>query len=296
MRKRSGNSEAAASSVITDGSNEPQPSTSTNAVTSTTSDTVLTVKLPFPTPSSKSTSGKKRASRALARSYRTIETLEDKVEDLQRKLRNAQRRLQRLEEKKTADTPKSKADQLLKQSGLRPEQVPEIRKRLIFSECLSEEIKSAKDAQKKSCKQTEVVHRIASGKVIKKYRMKSTLEKMTNLNRRKSWSSKSVLPEKKRRLQDYRKRITDEIVQFLERDDNSRQLPGKGDAVKVDNTKSKKQKRVLNDYLYNLHLKFLAESPVKISRASFYKTRPKHISLVNFASRSVCLCSKHQNF
>jgi len=250
-KKRSGNSEAAASSVITDGSNEPQPSTSTNAVTSTTSDTVLTVKLPFPTPSSKSTSGRKRASRALARSYRTIETLEDKVEDLQRKLRNAQRRLQCLEEKKTADTPKN---------------------------------------------QTEVVHRIASGKVIKKYRMKSTLEKMTNLNRRKSWSSKSVLPEKKRRLQDYRKRITDEIVQFLERDDNSRQLPGKGDAVKVDNTKSKKQKRVLNDYLYNLHLKFLAESPVKISRASFYKTRPKHISLVNFASRSVCLCSKHQNF
>ncbi|KAH3702424.1 hypothetical protein DPMN_077441 [Dreissena polymorpha] len=53
-------------------------------------------------------------------------------------------------------------------------------------------------------------------------------------------------------------RITNEIVQFLERDDNSRQLAGKGDAVKVGNTKSKKQKRVLNDYLYNLHLKFLA--------------------------------------
>ena len=31
-KKKSGNSEAAASSVITDGSNEPQPSTSTNAV------------------------------------------------------------------------------------------------------------------------------------------------------------------------------------------------------------------------------------------------------------------------
>ncbi|KAH3702597.1 hypothetical protein DPMN_077621 [Dreissena polymorpha] len=69
-KKRSGNSEVAAASIITDESNEPQPSTSKNAITSTTSDTVLTVKLPCPTTSSKSTSGKKQASRALARSYR----------------------------------------------------------------------------------------------------------------------------------------------------------------------------------------------------------------------------------
>ncbi|KAH3702380.1 hypothetical protein DPMN_077398 [Dreissena polymorpha] len=68
--KRSGNSEVAAASIITDESNEPQPSTSKNAVTSTTSDTVLTVKLPCSTTRSKSTSGKKQASRALARSYR----------------------------------------------------------------------------------------------------------------------------------------------------------------------------------------------------------------------------------
>jgi len=71
-------------------------------------------------------------------------------------------------------------------------------------------------------------------------------------------------------------------------------LPGKADCIKDKDTKT--QKRVLNDYMYNLHLKFTSESQIKISKASFYRARPKYISLVNFASRSVCLCSKHQNF
>jgi len=71
-------------------------------------------------------------------------------------------------------------------------------------------------------------------------------------------------------------------------------LPRKQDAVK--SGKSKVQKRVMNDYMYNLHLKYLAEAITKISRTCFYKARPKHIALVNFASRSVCFCSKHQNF
>ena len=95
-------------------------------------------------------------------------------------------------------------------------------------------------------------------------------------------------------MAEHRRLVTELITQFLERDDSSRMLPGKQDAVKTG--KDKVQKRVLNDYIYNIHLKFLAESPIKISRTCFYKTRPIHIALVNFASRSVCLCSKHQNF
>jgi len=75
------------------------PSTSEDAVFSST-DTLI-VRLPFT--STKSTSavkGKKRASRALAKSYRRIEKLEDKNEDLNRKLKNAQKRLLRYERKK----------------------------------------------------------------------------------------------------------------------------------------------------------------------------------------------------
>ena len=90
------------------------PSTSEDAVCSSTN--TLIVRIPFT--STKSTSAvkvKKRASRALAKSYRRIETLEDKNEDLHRKLKNAQKRLLRYERKKferSALTPRSKAEKL----------------------------------------------------------------------------------------------------------------------------------------------------------------------------------------
>ena len=273
---------------------EPTPSTSDDTVSSTTDS--LTVKMPFKsTKSSSSVKGKKRVSRALSRSYRRIETLEDKNEELKRKLKNAQKHLQRYERKKHEQpvlTPKSKRDKLLTESGIKADDVPEIRKKLVFGECLSSEIGEAKAAQKVN--ETEIVHKIVSGKIIKKYRMRSALQNSTGLNRKKQYVGKSVSRYQRSRMSQYRKQVNDSITQFLERDDNSRMLPGKQDAVK--SGKVKVQKRVLNDYMYNLHLKYLAESPMKISRTCFYNTRPKHISLVNFASRSVCLCSKHQNF
>ncbi|KAH3826746.1 hypothetical protein DPMN_128656 [Dreissena polymorpha] len=66
-------------------------------------------------------------------------------------------------------------------------------------------------------------------------------------------------------------------------------MPGKADAVKGKSSSEKIQKRVLNDYMHNLHQKFLAESNFKIGRAAFYSYRPKHICPVNFASRNVFL-------
>ena len=90
------------------------------------------------------------------------------------------------------------------------------------------------------------------------------------------------------------------IIEFLERDDNSRMMPGKKDFKTVRGKeglgKEKKQKRILNDYMKNLHEKYLAEfSQRKISLAMFCRFRPAYLLLVNFASRNVCLCSRHQN-
>ena len=51
----------------------------------------------------------------------------------------------------------------------------------------------------------------------------------------------------------------------------------------------------LNGYVKNLHEKYLAEFPErKISLAMFCRFRPAYL-LVNFTSRNVCLCSRHQN-
>ena len=89
------------------------------------------------------------------------------------------------------------------------------------------------------------------------------------------------------------------IIEFLERDDNSR-MPGKKDFKTVRGKeglgKEKNQKRILNDYIKNLHEKYLKKFPErKISLAMFCRFRTAYLLLVNFASRNVSLCSRHQN-
>ena len=81
--------------------------------------------------------------------------------------------------------------------------------------------------------------------------------------------------------------IIDEVAGFMKREDNSTLMPGKRDCP---SGKSKGQKRVLSDYLHNLHRKFSLENPdVKLSRSQFATIRPKHIMLANFCNR------RHQN-
>lgn len=91
-----------------------------------------------------------------------------------------------------------------------------------------------------------------------------------------------------------RQALTGEVDPFMERDDNSTCLPGKKDAYK--DGKEHKQKRILNDYIYNLHRKLLAEnSNTKISLTVFRRMRPKHVCVVKFSNRKTCLCQRYQN-
>ncbi|KAH3746697.1 hypothetical protein DPMN_181108 [Dreissena polymorpha] len=80
----------------------------------------------------------------------------------------------------------------------------------------------------------------------------------------------------------------------MSRNDNSRQNPGKKDTLKCKGETH--QTRILNDYLKTLHRKYIGEySDVKLSLASFCRIRPTYIKLTSFTSRSICLCTKHQN-
>ena len=72
------------------------------------------------------------------------------------------------------------------------------------------------------------------------------METMTNLNRRKTWTNKSVITNKKSNLNENRKSITNEIVEFLERDDNSRMLPEKANAIKDGNDNTQKRETIEN--------------------------------------------------
>jgi len=87
-----------------------------------------------------------------------------------------------------------------------------------------------------------------------------------------------VVNEKKKeriRIKQRRKEMmTNKVIQFLKREDNSTMMAGKKDCT---SGKDKEQKRVLSDYLHNLHKKFqLENSEIKILRSQFAKMRPRY--------------------
>ena len=81
----------------------------------------------------------------------------------------------------------------------------------------------------------------------------------------------------------------------MERDDNSRNMPGKADCVKSI-AGERSQKRILTDYLSTLYQKLESENlGMKLSFTSFCRLHPKHVLLALFITRDTCLCTKHQN-
>lgn len=153
--------------------------------------------------------------------------------------------------------------------------------------------KEIKESSKKT--KSSVITNIIAGKITRRYRMASSLEKLTGINRKFVQKIKgSQNKEMKTNIKRQHDELKEGIIKFLERDDNCRTLPGKADTVGKGNEKV--QKKVLTDYVKNLHIKFLSENPnVHISMATFYRARPRHLALANFVSRLSCLCQRHQN-
>ena len=150
-------------------------------------------------------------------------------------------------------------DKQISSTGIRPHQIPTpLRKRLLLENVLIKELHVAVDSNKKDIK---VVRNVAAGKICKKYRCVRALGKSIKISRRRiaKTTVKSIDMKRKRRLSvsDVAKSA---VLSFFKRDDNSRAMPGKNNAKKVA-TGVKKQKRILNYYFKNMHLKFLSEEP-----------------------------------
>ncbi|XP_071164971.1 uncharacterized protein [Mytilus edulis] len=262
-----------------------------------------------------------RVNRANAKHRRTIADLTDKNELLNRKIRTVSKRYQRLinREKKTqtiirnpttssssrnspststsiALTPRKRTIQEIREEGLTPHKVPKkIQEKLLFANVITEEIGAAWKSN--GLKGKHVLKKIVNGEIIKKYKMKKMLGIKSGIRRhhfKATVCSNKLLsfPLLRKRVES-REILRGDVVTFLERDDNSRMMPGKNDKKKTETGHI--QKRVLNDSMLFLHLKFKTESPKKISLATFCRLRPKHICLTKHLSRNKCLCQKHQN-
>ena len=88
------------------------------------------------------------------------------------------------------------------------------------------------------------------------------------------------------------------VINFFNHDDVSTALPRKHDAKKIKQGKTRIQKQKLNNYLSNLHQKFVFEhqSNMSCSFTSFARMRPKNFVMVNFADRRTCLRTIHPNY
>lgn len=203
------------------------------------------------------------------------------------------------EQSSTPKTPRSKTNSVIRKAGVSPKNLPRpIRKQLLFAQVVVDEVEASLKTSNASFKKSTrrgLAASIVSGNILRKYRCVRTLSKAISLNRTTLSKSQGKLmyPAKQREVQK-QKQLNKAIQEFLERDDNSRMMPGKGDFRNCDGVKV--QKRYLNDYMHNLHAKFRAENPeINISRSVFCRRRPLHILPTSFTSRNTCLCQRHQN-
>lgn len=249
----------------------------------------MIVAIPFP---KKGEASRKRKRQSDDRLHKRIRKLENQKKDLKKTCNSLRKQIARSRGKK--DTPNSKTNKIMRTAGINPKDAAEIKKKLLFAETLSGEIREAGKERKNSKKS---IRSIISGEILKKYRLLRYAATKTATDRRKlsKVQNKVINPTKSKR--GFEPKVYAAVINFYNRDDVSTALPGKRDAKKVKTGKPRIQKRVLNDYLNNLHQKFVAEHiNMSCSFASFARMRPKNFVLANFANRRTCLCTQHQNY
>jgi hypothetical protein len=172
-----------------------------NSVSSSTPNPNIVVKLPFFDPRQRI---RRRVSRVVSKQNQEIEKLKFQNESLQKKYKIVSKRYQRLK-KKTDDqptpsscnssvneneimpisprqsTPRKRVAEELREAGVTPRKVPrKVRKMLLLESSLAEEVSGARKNNGK--KGRKVIANILSGKIIKKYKLKSLLNKNTGIN------------------------------------------------------------------------------------------------------------------
>lgn len=172
---------------------------------------------------------------------------------------------------------------------------PVIRKRLIFGEALHSQLKANFVTLGKGYKLRRKFYAAVSGNILRKYKRflcdKSFLKCKSIYHRYKIPSSQ--LHGNQLHYCKITKETVNDVQEFFERDDVSRMCPGKKDCIS--RNKVKKQKRVLNDTIQNLHKKFKSSVSYKISYATFCRLRPFWVTKPKVTDRETCKCMLHSN-
>ena len=149
--------------------------------------------------------------------------------------------------------------------------------------------------EKKNSKQS--IRSVISGKILRKYKLIHHAARRTNTDWRKlsKGLSKVINPNKSKR--GFEPNLYKAVINFYNRDDVLPHSTENATPKKVKQGKPCIQKRVLNDYLSNLHQKFVSEhTNMSCSFTSFTRMRPKNFVLAKFANRRTCPCTQHQSY
>ena len=236
--------------------------------------------------------GRLRVKRDRAKAYKKISKLE---KALDRKTKDAEKYRKRYErlKKKISNSPRSELTKTLKGHAL-PNKV---RRQLLFNNVVVKEIKE-KMNNARSERKKQLISRIVCGKLVRHYKLMGLAKTMNisykRLRTNEVLGNNLVYTRKTKKNTILNRNVQECIMEFLERDVNTRLLPGKGDTITRKGVK--KQKRILNDTLQNLHKSFCSTFPsTKCSYASFCRWKPFWIIDPKCKQRDTCYCRLHAN-
>lgn len=236
--------------------------------------------------------GRKIVRKDRAKAYRTIQKKENMITQMRRTIESLKKKLQRntQKEKKISSSvlsPKSKVNELVKDINV----PPEVRKRLLFAEVLTTQLKDKADSLPKNSKDREVFQKCVSGTTVRKYRLLHMAKTFMPKEKNDKPILKTDVKDREVVLKpDLRQKVKD----FFEKDDISRMCPGKRDYVKKNGVK--KQKRVLLDSVKALQPKFFQETGINLPYTTLLRAKPFWIVAPKSRDRETCLCVKHENF
>ncbi|XP_071943690.1 uncharacterized protein [Antedon mediterranea] len=212
-------------------------------------------------------STRKRVGRALSRAHRRIEKLNLELQKMTIQKKPINKRYERALKKvnkncipstshdssmSSTDSPRSKANQDLRNAGMSPRSVPKgLKKQLLLSHALLDEIRESTEINQGQ-KARRMISNVLSGKIIKKYRLIARVSRESGLGQRNLSKTKKQGITAAKYVKKAWGVLHNEVLGFMERDDNSRMMPGKREACKTSSTKEKRQIRYLNDYMMNL--------------------------------------------
>ena len=221
--------------------------------------------------SARKTRGRKKLKKNRAKCYREMDELKKKLKKCEK--RNAKYRKREERRKKRKNKTKKKQPMDLD----------------TFLAAFREKYSKTKSLQEK-----QLIRKVFAHSFLKKYEVMKEVSRSLGISHKALGKECRIEFRRQKRNMVQSRENTQLIQDFLMRDDNTTMKAGKKDTRTRRGVK--KQIRLLNDTLVNLHLKFLSEYPQqKVSLATFCRARPFYVIHAKISDRDTCLCMKHDN-